>query len=70
MTVVEDRYQVTCSYCGLLETFMSRLPAFECATREHFKCSGHIEVFDLMAHKGLTDTWTWNGHAVHQRGGA
>ncbi len=53
-TPVHYRFQVCCSYCGMLEQFTTKARAFEYAQRargKHANCE-KIEVYDAMAHKG------------------
>ncbi len=59
-TLTCDRFQVSCSYCGLLTQFATKTKAFEYANRVKFKHTApdeSIEVFDCMAHKGNQNLW-------------
>lgn len=57
---IYNRYQVDCSHCGLLSTFMTWLEALDFAYKqtqihENSKCV--IAIFDLMAKKGSKHLW-------------
>jgi hypothetical protein len=54
-TLVHDRFQVGCSFCGLLAAFPTKHEAFNYGKRvkeKHNQPNEMIETFDTMAHKG------------------
>ncbi len=59
-TLVHDRFQVCCSYCGLLDQFTTKQAAFDYANRikaKHNTTEEKIEVFDAMAQHGHPNLW-------------
>ncbi len=53
-TTVHDRFQVDCSYCGFLDSFMTRADAkryAEYMQKRHNTDVEIITIYDVMAHK-------------------
>lgn len=70
-TTPDYRYQITCSYCGLIGTEKSKEEAFETAKRlkeRHNTEDEEIEVFDLMAQRGTCELWTIDGQCKRRKG--
>ncbi len=68
-TTVHNRYHIASECLGLVETARTRAAAFDRATW-YLSDDPDLEVFDVMARKGMVDTWAHrNGHwgGIHRR---
>jgi len=66
-TTVHDRFQITCSYCGLLATETKLANALERAKslqKKHSSKDEKVEVFDVMAKVGACELWDPEGHCL------
>jgi len=66
-TTVHDRFQITCSYCGLLTTETKLANALERAKalqKKHSSKDEKVEVFDVMAKVGACELWDPEGHCL------
>lgn len=69
-TTVHDRFQVSCSCCGYMESFSSLTKAWESAQLRklrHNQPGEKIEICDIMAHIGCTDLWDADGNPLNRR---
>jgi len=69
-TIVHDRFQITCSYCGLLGTEARLAEALERAKalqKKHSSQDEKVEVFDVMAKFGACELWDPEGHCLAHR---
>jgi len=59
------RFQVSCSYCGMLESFTNFNDAVTYANKmqktQHNNPCENVEVFDLLAHSGKPDLFDYLG---------
>lgn len=60
-TLTSDRYQITDSVCGLVDTATSLKKALQLASGH--RCDG-VEVFDSMARYDCAQTWDRNGNIL------
>lgn len=66
-TLTKDRFQISCSYCGLIGTEKSLSAALQSAKRLKEKHNTEVEVieiFDSMAQKGTCELWDVDGHCI------
>ena len=64
----DDRFQVTCSYCGFITRETNLIDAIGTAQRaksySHNSPDETIEIFDLMAHKGYPEIYSDTGKPI------
>jgi hypothetical protein len=63
----DNRFQISCSYCGHIDAETNLIDAVATAQRvkaKHNSPDEHIEIFDLMAHKGYPELYTDTGKPV------
>ena len=67
---IDDRFQISCSFCGYLSghrtldaaKFSARL-----AERKHFQADEFVEIYDIMAHIGKPELFTADGTVTRIR---
>ncbi len=63
----DNRFQIICSYCGLLSSTTKLFDAIRTATRakeRHSSPEETIEIFDLLAHTGRPELYTHTGKPI------
>ena len=63
----DDRFQVTCSYCGFIARETNLIDAISTAQGakiKHNQTNEIIEIFDLMAHIGCPEIYTNTGKPI------
>lgn len=64
MTTTANRFQVTCETCGFIDSYPSlvesKVRAISAHDGSHNDC-GLIEIFDLMAHIGKPELYSYKG---------
>ncbi len=66
-TLTADRFSIGCSYCGYLTAERTLASALETARRlqlRHATAGENVEVFDLMAQKGVCQQWDTKGNCI------
>jgi len=67
----DDRFQITCSYCGFLaseRTLKDAISSANLAELRHNAEYEHIEIFDLMAHTGKPELYNSSGEVITVKG--